>query len=299
MQDALQFVEHVAARARGERVAFDDGIDERRLRLEDGLDEVVDGVARDEVGDVDSPRLTDPVRAILRLPVVGRHPVEVVEHHLRRRGQVEPGSARDDVRDEDPDIGFVLEPIDQRLPHRRRRLAGHDDGRGAELRGELLNRIVEAREDDHLLALIDRAPDEVERGRGLGERERLACLHQEREQLAAAAKLDVPRRARPAVLPGQELEDLLDRTRPGARRHFDRQPRPQLRRQREHVVLRAPEHDAVQLHGQLFDVRGAAGLPAVLSLLRRAVAFRERRESCGRADGPPAAAARRDPEAGW
>ncbi len=71
----------------------------RRLRLENGLDEVVDRVPRDEVGDVDRPRLTDPVGAILGLTVVGRHPVEIVEDNLRRRRQIQLGAARDDVRE--------------------------------------------------------------------------------------------------------------------------------------------------------------------------------------------------------
>ena len=101
-----------------------------RLGLEDGLDEVVDGVARDDVGDVDRARLTDPVRPVFRLPVVGRHPVQIVEHDLRRGGQVESRSARDDVGDEDADFGIVLEPIDQRLPLAGRRLPGYDDRAG-------------------------------------------------------------------------------------------------------------------------------------------------------------------------
>ena len=200
MKHALQLVEHVAAEPGRERLAFDDGADERRLGLEHGLDEIVDGVPRDEVRDVDRARLADPVGAVLGLPVIGRHPVEIVEHDLRRRGQVESGAARDDVRDEDADLVVALEPVDERLPHRRRRLPGDDDGRGAELLGELLNRVVEAREHDDLLALIDRAPDEVERRGGLRDRERLACFDQEREQLAAPAQLVVSRRRGPCCL---------------------------------------------------------------------------------------------------
>jgi len=43
MQYALQLVEHVAARARSQRLALDDRIDERRFRLEDAANQ------RDEV----------------------------------------------------------------------------------------------------------------------------------------------------------------------------------------------------------------------------------------------------------
>ena len=197
MKDALQLVEDVAAEAGGQRVAVDDGADQRRLGLENGLDEVVDGVPRHEIRDVDSARLADPVRPVLGLPVIRRHPVEIVEHDLRGCGQVESRAARDDVRDEDADLGVALEAVDERLARGGRRLSGHDDGRGAELSGDLLNRAVEARKHDDLLALVDRAPDEVERGGRLCQRERLPCLHQEGEELAATAQLDVPRRRRP------------------------------------------------------------------------------------------------------
>src|SRR5215510_6429489 len=113
MKDALEFIEHVTARAWRQRLAFDDRGDKRRLSLEDGLNEVVDGIARDEVGDVDRARLTDPICAVLGLPMVGRHPVEIVEDHLRRRGQVESSSTSDDVRDEDSDVVISLESVDQ------------------------------------------------------------------------------------------------------------------------------------------------------------------------------------------
>ena len=119
MQRALQLVEHVAAGSRGERLSLDDGVDERGLGLEHRLDEIVDGVPGDEVGDVDGAGLADPVGAVLGLPMIGRHPVEIVEHHLRRRRQVQSGPARDDVRDEHAHLVFVLESIDELLPHRR------------------------------------------------------------------------------------------------------------------------------------------------------------------------------------
>ena len=115
MENTLQLVEHIAARARSECFTLDDGVDERRLGLEDRLDEVVDGVPGDEVGDVDRAGLADPVGAVFGLPVIGRHPVEIVEHHLRRRRQVHSRPASDDVRDEDAHVVFVLEPVDKVL----------------------------------------------------------------------------------------------------------------------------------------------------------------------------------------
>ena len=81
------------------------------------------------------------------------------------------------------------------------------------------------------------------------------------------------------ALSREERQDLLDRPRACARGHSDRQPRSQLRRQRQDVVLRSAQHDAVQLDRELVDVRRAAGLPAELAFLRRAVALREREEA--------------------
>ena len=47
----------------------------------------------------------------------------------------------------------------------------------------------------------------------------------------------------------------------------------------EHLVLRAAQHHAVQLHGQLLEVRRAVGLPAEVVVLGGAVALREREKA--------------------
>ena len=198
MQRTLQLVEHVSAKTFRDGLAFDDRADERGLGLEHRLDEIVDRVLGDEVGDVDGPGLADPVRAVLGLPVIGRHPVEVVEHDLRRRGQIQPGAARDDVRQR---TRGRLPPAET---DRRRSwrfapgvLPGEHDRSRAELLGELLNRIVEAREDDHFLALIDRASHEVERRGCFRNRERLPRFGEKREQLSALSGVGRLRRPGP------------------------------------------------------------------------------------------------------
>ena len=50
-------------------------------------------------------------------------------------------------------------------------------------------------------------------------------------------------------------------------------------RQRQHLILRAAQHHAVQLHGQLLEVRRAVRLPAVVGLLGGAIALRKREEA--------------------
>ena len=68
-----------------------------------------------------------------------------------------------------------------------------------------------------------------------------------------------------ACLPARSSNTFLMARDPVPGRHLDRNPRPQLRRQREHFVFRASQHDAVQLDRQLLDVRRAARLPAVFA----------------------------------
>ena len=77
----------------------------------------------------------------------------------------------------------------------------------------------------------------------------------------------------------EKVHDGPDFAPAGPRRHVDRQPRSDLRRQRQDLVLGAAQHHPVQLHGQFFEVRRAVGLPAEVGLLRGAVAFREREEA--------------------
>ena len=111
-------------------------------------------------------------------------------------------------------------------------------------------------------------------------RERLARLRRRPGAVApeGAARLMLDPR-RDSLAADQQLHDFPHVARAGARRHLDRQPRPQLRRQRQDIVLRSAQHDAVQLHRQLVEVRRAVGLPAVVVLLGRAIALREREEA--------------------
>ena len=56
--------DHVTAQTVRHGLSIHDRADERGLGLEHRLDEIVDRVPGDEVGDVDGPLLTDPVRAV-------------------------------------------------------------------------------------------------------------------------------------------------------------------------------------------------------------------------------------------
>ena len=144
MQRALQFVEHVSAKVSGDGLALDDRADDRRLGLQHRLDEIVDRVLGDDIGDVHGSGLADSIGAILCLPVIRRHPVEVVEHHLARRRQIHPGAAGDDVGQEHADRLILLKPIDDALPCVARRLPREHHRHGAELSCELPDRTLEA-----------------------------------------------------------------------------------------------------------------------------------------------------------
>ncbi len=113
-------------------------------------------------------------------------------------------------------------------------------------------------------------------------RECLPCLDEERQQPVRAFAGRSPSRRGPmlsSLFPVRSARTFLIARAPVRRRHRHGQPRSQLRRQRQHLVFRSAQHDAVQLHRELVDVRGAAGLPAELAFLRRAVALREREEA--------------------
>src|SRR5688500_11721814 len=115
MQRTLQLVEHVSTDAFSDGIAFEDRSDERRLALEDGVDKIIDSVVSHEVGDIDGPRLSNAVSAVLRLPVICGDPVEIVEDDLRRRRQIQPGAARDNVREQNADIVITLKEVDDDL----------------------------------------------------------------------------------------------------------------------------------------------------------------------------------------
>ena len=61
----------------------------------------------------------------------------------------------------------------------------------------------------------------------------------------------------------------------GTRVQIDVQPRPEFRREIQHLILSPTEHDAVQLERQFFDVAGAVCDQSVFSLISFAVTLRE------------------------
>ena len=106
------------AGARGRLAAegrLDDLVDQRRavgglvlehadragLLLEQRGDEVVERVLGDEVGDEGRLQLADAVDAVLGLPVVAGHPVEVVEHDVGAGGEGDADAGGVQVAEED------------------------------------------------------------------------------------------------------------------------------------------------------------------------------------------------------
>ena len=178
-----------------------------------------------------------------------------------------------------------------------RRLAGERHRRVAEVCGDPLHRLVEGAEDDHLLALRDGALHELDRRPHLRARDLLARLREVGEQLHAVlppTRVAQARRGRHSSVRHHSLRRRapLERAREqrlehaphllasGALGHRHGQPRAQLGRQVEHLVLRAAEHDAVELDAQLLEVARAVGDPAVAVVAaRRSSAWRTRGSS--------------------
>ena len=250
-----------------QRPPFDDVVDELRLRFKDPAHELFQGLARHHVGDVHGARLANAVGAVLGLPVVGRHPVEIVENHLAGGGEVDADAGGVDLADEDAHRLVVLEAVHQRLALRRRHFAGHRHAQIAEGACETARGMGEAGEENHLLALLDGAAHEVQGLRHLGHRQAAtrAREHGDAEPPAPLRALFVEEsRHRAMQLVAHLVVDV----------HVD--PSPLLRRQVQHVVLAPPQHDALQLHRQFLGVADAAGHPmAVVVLAPVAVAFGE------------------------
>ena len=298
-QRPLQLVQHVARKIRRERLAVDDRADERGLLLEHALHEVVYRVGGNHVGDVDRARLADAIGAVLGLPVVRGHPVEIVEDHLRRGGQVGADAAGDDVRQKDADALVVLKAIDDGLALDRP--ASSRSGRPPTLRRP---RRASASAPRSTRRRSPSRPARPRRSRNRSSRRPWPSASFCRALVTALSRRPRRRRSlmvepgREVPLANQQLHHLPHVAHAGALWHLDRQPGPKLGRQRQHLILRAPQHHAVQLHGQLFDVRRAARLPAVVVPFGGAVALRERRGSCVRASGRRVGAARRGRAAG-
>ena len=66
------------------------------------------------VVNIDGPNLTDAVGTVLRLPMVGWHPIKVVKDDLSGCRQVDADSACLDIGRKDPDFRVLLEPVNQR-----------------------------------------------------------------------------------------------------------------------------------------------------------------------------------------
>ncbi len=95
--------------------------DEAGLLLEQRRHVVVERALRHEVGHEGRPRLADAVDAVLRLPVVGGHPVEVVEDDVRAGGERQPDARGHEVAQQHAHVGVLLEGVGCGLALRQRR----------------------------------------------------------------------------------------------------------------------------------------------------------------------------------
>jgi hypothetical protein len=144
-------------------------------------------------------------------------------------------------------------------------------------------RLVEAEKDNHLFALFDRAFDLLDRVRHFGQRKFAARSREAGQQAHALAGRSVARLA--LCTPASELgleQDTDDRADFAGSRvgiDFDGQPGAQLGGEIEYLVLGTAQHRAVQLNGQLIEVRRAIGHPAELVLARVAIALGEGEEA--------------------
>ena len=151
-----------------QRFSIDDGLNKSCLGLKHCPDESVDGAGSHEVGDVNTSLLTDSVGPVFCLPVVGRHPIQIVENHKPTCGQVDAHAAGDQIRHEDPYLRVCLEAVDKLLPLARRGLSRLQHGLLSKFVGDPLERLVERGEYNHFFSLSDRPLDEIDRRLDLG-----------------------------------------------------------------------------------------------------------------------------------
>ena len=108
-----------------------------------------------------SRALADAVDPVLGLPVVGGHPVEVVEHDVGAGGQGDADPGGVEVADEHPHRVVGLESIDGSVTGDGVVGAGEGDAGVAEPFAERLDDGGVRGEHDDLLAVLDAVGDEV------------------------------------------------------------------------------------------------------------------------------------------
>ena len=144
------------------------GCDERHLLLEKLCDVAVQGSRRVEVFTRDPLVLTETIATVLRLSMIGRDPVEVLENDMRACRQGDADATGDDVAQRHPYRWICLEPVHGFHPLLRRVRAGDGDGLVAQLLLVALDAVGEAGEDNDLLAQRDHIFNSFRHGGELG-----------------------------------------------------------------------------------------------------------------------------------
>mmetsp|Transcript_7590 Transcript_7590/g.28607 ORF Transcript_7590/g.28607 Transcript_7590/m.28607 type:complete len:264 (+) Transcript_7590:1655-2446(+) len=101
---------------RGGGVLAQDGRVQAQLQRGDAHEALLVGLAGQQPVDANLSGLADPVRPRLRLEIVLRIPVGIVDHHVAGVLQVEPHATRPGADEEDLDLVVVLKSLDVHRP---------------------------------------------------------------------------------------------------------------------------------------------------------------------------------------
>src|SRR5207249_1442537 len=157
-----------------------------------------------EVGGEGGGRLADAVDAVLRLPVVARHPVEVVEDDVGGGGQVDAHAGGGEVAHQEADGRVALEGVHRRLAPGGRIRAGDGHGDGAEPLGQGVDHGRVGGEHHRLVPAFEDVGHQFGGGRRLGHGQGVAGPVEEAEE--GDPGRPAPGRVGPEVVEGPALE---------------------------------------------------------------------------------------------
>ncbi len=226
-------------------------------------------------------RLPQAIAAIFGLCMIGRHPVQVLEDHVRARRQRDADAAGDDVADRNLHRRIRLEAVDSLHALLAIHVPGDADSLLAQVLQVLLNTVIEGREHDHLLTRGHDIANAFGDCLVLSLVQRHAHLGEPCEELRVIRLRRIRR-----LVPDKEALDGIECGR--RTRHIDRHPRADLRRQVQHLVLRPAQHHFLHQEVEFLDVGRASRHPAIVIPVGIAVALGKAQEGTRR--GMPHAA---------
>jgi hypothetical protein len=108
----------------------------QKKRSAHGADELIDRPGADEIVDVDRAFLSDAIGAVLGLPMIRRHPIEIVDNHVTSGSEVQPDSPSDGVRHKQANLWIALKLIYEALTTHGGSVSGQKERGIAKMRGE-------------------------------------------------------------------------------------------------------------------------------------------------------------------